>query len=86
MDTPIGNKSDEGLVYINERRLEKEMFVEKKGDAEQAELFAMGLITEPEDNGTLILVPCADSVMCEIHGTYWVKKRIKESKKSIDIK
>jgi hypothetical protein len=23
MDTPIGNKSDEGLVYINERRLEK---------------------------------------------------------------
>jgi len=62
------------------------MFLELKGDAEQAELFAMGLIAEPEDNGTLILVPCADSVMCEIHGTYWVKKRIKESKKSIDIK
>ena len=60
------------------------MFVEKKGDAEQAELFAMGLIAEPEDNGTLVLVPCADPVMCEIHGTYWVEKRIKESKKSLD--
>ena len=56
------------------------MFVELKGDAEQAELFAMGLITEPEDNGTLVLVPCADPVMCEIHGTYWVEKRIKESR------
>lgn len=62
------------------------MFVEKKGDAEQAELFAMGLITEPEDNGTLILVPCNDPVMCETHGTYWVEQRIKESKKSIDTK
>ena len=72
------------MVYINEGRLEKEMFVEKKGDAELAELFALGLIAEPEDNGTLVLVPCADPVMCEIHGTYWVEKRIKESKKSLD--
>jgi hypothetical protein len=61
--------------------MSEEMFVEKKGDAEQAELFAMGLITEPEDNGTLILVPCNDPVMCETHGTYWVEQRIKESKK-----
>ena len=59
------------------------MFVEKKGDAEQAELFAMGLITEPEDNGTLVLVPCKNKVFCRTHGTYWVKKRIKESRKKL---
>jgi acyl carrier protein len=40
------------------------MFTELKGDAEQAELFAMGLIKEPKDYGTLVLVPCKHRVLC----------------------
>jgi hypothetical protein len=81
--TPIGNKMGRVVVTLC-RKIGEIMFVEKKSDAEQVELFALGLIAEPEDNGTLVLVPCADPVMCEIHGTYWVEKRIKESKKSLD--
>lgn len=51
------------------------MFVEQKGDAEQAELFAMGLLKEPKDYGTLTLVPCKHKVFCRTHGTFWIRKK-----------
>jgi hypothetical protein len=51
------------------------MFVERKGDAEQAELFAMGLIKEPKDYGTLVLVPCKHKLVCRTHGSLWVRLR-----------
>lgn len=51
------------------------MFIEQKGDAEQAELFAMGLIKEPKDYGTLVLMPCKHKVFCRTHGTFWIRKK-----------
>jgi hypothetical protein len=51
------------------------MFVERKGDAEQAELFAMGLIKEPKNYGTLVLVPCKHKLICRTHGTLWIRLR-----------
>ena len=56
------------------------MFVELPDDAEQAELFALGLIKEPKDNGTLILVPCRHKVFCQTHGTFWINLKINKSK------
>lgn len=56
------------------------MFIELPDDAEQAELFAMGLIKEPKDNGTLILVPCRHKVFCQTHGTLWTTLRTNKSK------
>jgi hypothetical protein len=58
------------------------MFVELKGDAEQAELFARGLLKEPKDYGTLVLVPCRHKVFCRTHGTFWIKIRFLRSKKT----
>ena len=78
----LGNKLEADVVTLC-RKIGEIMFVELEGDAEQAELFAMGLIAEPEDNGTLVLVPCKSPVLCKIHGTYWVKKRIKASRKKL---
>jgi hypothetical protein len=52
------------------------MFIERPEDAEQAELFAMGLIKEPKDYGTLVLVPCRHKVFCQTHGTFWIRLRI----------
>jgi hypothetical protein len=51
------------------------MFLEQEGDAEMAELFAMGLIKEPKDYGTLVLVPCKNKVFCRTHGTFWIRKK-----------
>lgn len=56
------------------------MFIERPEDAEQAELFALGLIKEPKDNGTLILVPCRHKVFCRTHGTLWINLKINKSK------
>jgi hypothetical protein len=56
------------------------MFREQDGDDEQAELFAMGLIKEPEDNGTLVLVPCKHPKLCKTHGTTRIKLRILKKK------
>jgi hypothetical protein len=56
------------------------MFIERPEDAEQAELFAMGLIKEPKDNGTLLLVPCRHKVFCRTHGTLWIHLRTNKSK------
>lgn len=56
------------------------MFIERPEDAEQAELFALGLIKEPKDNGTLILVPCRHKVFCRTHGTLWINLRTNKSK------
>jgi len=52
------------------------MFREQDGDDEQAELFAMGLIKEPKDNGTLTLVPCKHPKLCKTHGTMRIRLRI----------
>jgi hypothetical protein len=51
------------------------MFVERKGDAEQAELFAMGIIKEPKDYGTLTLVPCRHKLVCRTHGSLRIRLR-----------
>ena len=51
------------------------MFKEQEGDAEMAELFAMGLVKEPKDYGTLVLVPCKHKVFCRTHGTFWIRKK-----------
>jgi hypothetical protein len=51
------------------------MFIEQPGDAEQAELFAMGLIEEPKDYGILMLTPCKHKVFCRTHGTFWIRKK-----------
>ena len=51
------------------------MFLEREGDAEMAEMFAMGLIKEPKDYGTLMLVPCKHKVFCRTHGTFWARKK-----------
>jgi hypothetical protein len=56
------------------------MFIELPDDAEQAELFALGLIKEPKDYGTLILVPCRHKVFCRTHGTLWIRLRTNKSK------
>jgi len=56
------------------------MFIELPDDAEQAELFALGLIKEPKDNGTLILVPCKHKKLCRTHGTFWINLRTNKSK------
>jgi hypothetical protein len=53
------------------------MFREQAGDDEQAELFAMGLVKEPKDYGTLVLVPCKHKYLCKTHGTLRIKLRIK---------
>lgn len=59
------------------------MFTELEGDAEQAELFAMGLIKEPKDYGTLVLVPCKHRVLCKTHGTLWIRlKFLKQKQRS----
>ena len=59
-------------LYLLER---KSMFVEQEGDAEMAELFAMGLLKEPKDYGTLTLVSCKHKVFCRTHGTFWIRKK-----------
>jgi hypothetical protein len=56
------------------------MFIEQKGDAEQAELFARGLLKEPKDYGTLVLVPCSHRVFCRTHGSFWIKIRFLRSR------
>jgi hypothetical protein len=56
------------------------MFIERPEDAEQAELFAMGLIKEPKDYGTLVLVPCKHKKLCRTHGTFWIALRILKTK------
>jgi hypothetical protein len=56
------------------------MFIELDGDAEQAELFAMGLIKEPKDYGTLILVPCKHPRLCRTHGTTRIRVRLLKKK------
>jgi len=57
------------------------MFREQAGDDQQAELFAMGLIKEPKDYGTLMLVPCRHKVFCRTHGTFWLRLRFLKSGK-----
>jgi hypothetical protein len=54
------------------------MFREQAGDAEQAEQFALGLIQEPRDYGTLVLVPCRHRVFCRTHGSFWIRKRFRK--------
>jgi hypothetical protein len=56
------------------------MFIELPDDAEQAELFAMGLIKEPKDYGTLVLIPCKHKKLCRTHGTFWIALRILKTK------
>lgn len=56
------------------------MFIELPDNAEQAELFALGLIKEPKDNGTLILVPYKHQKLCRTHGTLWINLKINKSK------
>jgi hypothetical protein len=56
------------------------MFIELDGDAEQAELFALGLIKEPKDNGTLILAPCKHPRLCRTHGTTRIRLRLLKNK------
>jgi hypothetical protein len=53
-------------------------FEERAGDSEQAEMFARGLIAEPVDNGTLVLVPCVNPKTCPTHNPK-LKKKEKES-------
>jgi hypothetical protein len=55
----------------------KQMFREQAGDDQQAELFAMGLIKEPKNFGTLALVPCKHKLWCKTHGTMRIKMRMK---------
>jgi hypothetical protein len=62
------------------------MFIERPEDAEQAELFAMGLIKEPKDYGTLVLVPCKHKKLCRTHGTFWINLRTNKSKTKIKIR
>ena len=56
------------------------MFIEQPGDAEQAELFALGLIKEPKDNKALVLLPCQHKLTCRTHGTLWIRLRILRTK------
>jgi hypothetical protein len=56
------------------------MFIEHPDDAKQAELFALGLIKEPKDNGTLVLVPCRHKLMCRTHGTLRIRLRMLTTK------
>lgn len=51
------------------------MFIEQAGDAEQAELFALGLIKEPKPEPRLVLVACRHKVFCRTHGTFWIRKK-----------
>jgi len=60
-------------------RTENLMFQERKGDQERAEMFALGLLAEPVDNGTLVLVPCRNKVFCRTHGTFWIRKKFWKS-------
>ena len=56
------------------------MFIEKKGDAEQAELYALGLIKSKNaftEVKRLVLVPCKHRTFCRTHGTFWIKLRIR---------
>jgi hypothetical protein len=52
------------------------MFIEQPGDAEMAELFALGLIKEPKEEPRLILVPCKHPKWCKTHGTTRIRFRI----------
>lgn len=56
------------------------MFIEQPGDAEQAELFALGLIKEPKDYGVLVLKACRHKLTCRTHGTLWIRLRILTTK------
>jgi hypothetical protein len=56
------------------------MFIELDGDAEQAELYALGLLKEPKDNGTLTLVPCKHPRFCRTHGTTRIRVRLLKNK------
>jgi hypothetical protein len=55
----------------------EKMFIEKKGDAEQAELFALGLIKEKDafSEKRLVLRPCKHPKLCRTHGTYTARVR-----------
>ena len=55
-------------------------FEERPGDSEQAELFALGLLAEPVDNGTLVLVPCRNPKKCPTHNPPNLKKRKRKIK------
>jgi hypothetical protein len=68
----FGDKSQRNVIVFTGK---ESMFIEQAGDAEQAELFAMGLIKEPKDYGTLTLVPCKHRVFCRTHGTFWIRKK-----------
>lgn len=65
------------------------MFVEKPGDAEKAELFAMGLLKDkdPFSERRLVLVPCKNPKWCKTHGTTRAKLRFlkKKLKRKIQI-
>lgn len=58
------------------------MFIERPDDAEQAELFAMGLIKlkDPKPEPRLILVPCKHPKWCKTHGTTRTKLRLLKKK------
>lgn len=58
------------------------MFIERPDDAEQAELFALGLIKEKDafpEVKRLILVPCKHPKFCRTHGTFWINLRTNKS-------
>jgi hypothetical protein len=61
------------------------MFVEKKGDAEKAELFALGLLKDKDPFGErrLVLVPCKHPKWCKTHGT--TRIRLRQLKNKIQI-
>lgn len=56
------------------------MFIEQPGDAEQAELFALGLIKEPKPEPRLVLVPCKHPKWCKTHGTTRIRLRMLKKK------
>ena len=56
------------------------MFIEQEGDAEQAELFALGLFKEPKPEPRLILVPCKHPKWCKTHGTTRIRLRLLKKK------
>lgn len=58
------------------------MFVEQKGDAEMAELFAMGLLKEKDafNEKRLVLVPCKHPKLCKTHGTTRIRLRMLKKK------
>ena len=58
------------------------MFLELDGDAEQAELFALGLIKlkDPKPEPRLVLVPCKHPKWCKTHGTSRIRVRLLKNK------